>query len=123
MSELPEPTSEQCSNHSRIEHDGLVYFACWYPQMGGYVGKCLVRGGGPDSCFDCYVWHDGEFPFGEGSYSGRTNPIVVHHCLADQFINFGQWVKSLPDEDEAYGSSDEPAYPATLEERLARVRR
>lgn len=65
-------------------------FACWYPQMGGYVGKCVVEPmGGPDDCFEAFVWHDGEFPFST-EYGDRV--AVLHHCSAAQFVKFGQGI-------------------------------
>lgn len=105
MSNCPtEPTSEQCGSNAEIRWTGTigeeVGFACWYPQMGGYGGKCVVSPGGSDpvnrakdaadQCFDVYVWHDGEFPFG-----AEQNPAVLHHCLAQQFINFGETVNRI----------------------------
>ncbi len=97
----PCPTDEQIAANAPIRwHDGFKAregFACWYPQMGGYVGRCVVvleptSGPPPDEpCFTAYVWHDGEFPFtGE---SGRK-PVVLHHCGADQFVDFGELVAS-----------------------------
>ena len=50
-----------------------------------------------NSCFEAYIWHDGEFPF-EGD-SG-TPPVHIHHCDADQFIEFGKFVAKLIEEDE-----------------------
>src|SRR4051812_22027623 len=95
MSNWPyEPTSDECSKRTAVEwvdNSGTVRkgFACWYPQMGGYVGKCVVElGDKVDDCFEAYVWHDGEFPFGD---DGST-PVCLHHCAAQQFINFGQHV-------------------------------
>jgi hypothetical protein len=96
----PEPTPEQCSTHARIEHGGHTYFACWYPQMGGYVGKCLVLVYTSQDepverpCFDAYVWHDGEFPFSDARGTS-LKPARLHHCGADQFIEFGQHVQSF----------------------------
>jgi hypothetical protein len=98
MSEHPyEPSPEQCSRGAKLAvgKDGVGY-ACWYPQMGGYVGKAIVvpdPGGDPDSCFDVYVWHDGEFPFdGDDDVRGGP-PRALHHCSAEQFIEFGQFVQ------------------------------
>jgi len=59
--------------------------ATWYPQMGGYCGKCIVVPIG--DCFDAYVWHDGDFPF-----SGDAPPTFLHHCDPQQFIRFGTGV-------------------------------
>ncbi len=107
---IPEPTTEQCSRNERTElSDGRVGYAGWYPQMGGYVGKCIVvpvpaTGG---MCFDVYVWHNGEFPFrGEGDPA--VQPIELHHCMASQFIDFGEWLETLErdareDEEERSG--------------------
>jgi hypothetical protein len=90
---LREPTIAECSAHAPIGPG----FAGWYPQMGGYVGRAVVvpRGG----CFEAYVWHDGMFPFGEDS--GPYPPAHIHHCMAQQFIDFGEWVASLPGMDDA----------------------
>jgi hypothetical protein len=61
--------------------------------MGGYVGRCVVllggsvdQNGNPGGCFDAFVWHDGDFPFGDYA------PIELHHCDPEQFIQFGQAV-------------------------------
>ena len=74
--------------------DGCM--AAWYPQMGGYVAKCWVRFGCYDGDpptnipgFDVVVWHDGEWPFGEDDDRVRV-PAHLHHCGADQFIEFGE---------------------------------
>jgi len=67
--------------------------ACWYPQMGGFTSCCVVVTSGADSCFSAYVWHDGEFPFDDGSESGPVRHI--HHCMAEQFVNFGELVLKL----------------------------
>lgn len=98
MSHPPEPTSEQCEQRARVEHEGRVYHACWYPQMGGYGSKCLVEKGesqDEDGCFEAWVWHDGEFPFSAGD-AHPHGPARLHHCSAEQFVEFGQWVTSLP---------------------------
>lgn len=81
-----EPTVEQCTANETFEANGQRWLATWYPQMGGYGAKCLVRlehGG----CFDAYVWHDGEWPF-SGETDGRS-PVLIHHCQTEQFIRFG----------------------------------
>lgn len=94
-----EPTGEQCSARHRYElPDGKQAMACWYPQMGGFVGKCVVvfwpllgaddEGG----CFEAHVWHDGEFPFGDRGGNPRA-PRVLHHCDAGQFVAFGEAVE------------------------------
>ena len=82
-----EPTSDECSASAVVEHDGCQWLAAWYPQMGGYTSRCWVQINGRGSindCFDCYVWHDGEFPFGDGQA-----PAELHHCDARQFVKFG----------------------------------
>lgn len=87
-----EPSTEECESRTEIEPGR---FACWYPQMvGGYSGKAVVEI--VSECFDCYVWHDGEFPFTEDS-SGGCGPFRLHHCGADQFIEFGEFVEGLMD--------------------------
>src|SRR3990167_6716014 len=89
-----EPTPEECETNARIVIDGRSFVADWYPQMGGYVGKCLIEK--VDGCFDVYVWHDGEFAF---SGEGGRNPVELHHCSAEQFIAFGELLARIGDED------------------------
>ncbi len=85
------PTAEECSDHATVEYDGISGTACWYPQMGGYIARAIVV---PDhGCFDVMIWHDGEFPF-KGEDPDQP-PVRLHHCDADQFIEFGEFVKSL----------------------------
>ena len=37
------PTPEQCSARDLVyEDDKLRGYACWYPQMGGYVGRAIA---------------------------------------------------------------------------------
>ncbi len=90
----PQPTSEQCSANAPIAWQGRTVYACWYPQMGGYVGRAVIDPAGPgdivdedntDGCFDVWVWHDGEFPF-----DGPRRPAQLHHCSGEQFIRFGE---------------------------------
>jgi len=92
-----EPTSEQCENNERMKDvNHRPAYACWYPQMGGYVGKCVVvlgnTNGKRDDCFDVYIWHDGEFPF---SGEGVGCPVELHHCMPSQFVTFGKLVLLL----------------------------
>ena len=88
-----EPTGDQCNKVEKVfETDDSVGYAMWYPQMGGYSGKCVAvafKNSEDDKCFDCYVWHDGEFPFGD------NEPVRMHHCNAYQFIDFGNKILSL----------------------------
>jgi len=92
----PEPGADDCSAHRQGTWNGSPTIALWYPQMGGYSGKCVVVGGEnppneadrSDACFDCYVWHDGEFPF----HDSDGPPVRLHHCMADQFKLFGDLV-------------------------------
>lgn len=88
------PTTDQCSSHTPVDGG----FACWYPQMGGYVGKAIVYPL-PSGCFDVLIWHDGEFPFDplneDGDISDSRGPIELHHCDPQQFVDFGNWVASL----------------------------
>ena len=89
-----EPTPDECSNHSQIASN---QWACWYPQMGGYVGRAIaiVDNSG---CIDVWVWHNGEFPF-SGEYprfDEDRSPVCIHHCDPEQFISFGGFLNSLP---------------------------
>jgi hypothetical protein len=88
------PTPEQCSNHEVVsENEHYIYKAIWYPQMGGYVGRALVEINKEydlGNCFDVYVWHDGEFPFG-----GEQEPARLHHCDYKQFVLFGLTIRKF----------------------------
>lgn len=97
--ELTEPTSEQCFNKQCINlGDGRTAYACWYPQMGGYVAHALaIRDQG---CTDVYVWHDGDFPFSTDHFGVDHNPRKLHHCDGQQFVAFGQFLTWLESEDE-----------------------
>jgi hypothetical protein len=87
------PTPAECTAGTTWElSETRRAMACWYPQMGGYGAICVVTFSPTgvrkhNDCFDAYVWHDGEFPFGDG------NPRELHHCLASQFIEFGKTVE------------------------------
>lgn len=105
MSEPTLPTGDQCNDHEQVfETDEKVGYAIWYPQMGGYVGKAVAvmekrwTEDGDDllcpGCIDVYVWHDGDFPFGQDRNDGRV-PIRIHHCDPEQFVEFGQTLARL----------------------------
>ena len=98
---LREPTGDQCNSNEKIgvSSDGHWHlYACWYPQMGGYCGAAIIAvepGARPGSCFEVYVWHDGEFPFNDDDDMGRGPVRHLHHCMAEQFINFGETVLKI----------------------------
>jgi hypothetical protein len=51
---LPEPSYEEASERKIVEHNGVKYLATYYPSMGGYAGKCLVRLSAElNGCIDC----------------------------------------------------------------------
>lgn len=83
----PLPPSDDCKNRIRSTWHGLPTLACFYPQMGGYHGKCVVVPAG--DCFDVYIWHDGDFPFGD------SEPAVLHHCNPEQFVDFGNAIDAF----------------------------
>jgi len=89
-----EPTGGQCRDRAFLISTGdAEWWACWYPQMGGYCGKCIVilskTGCVSNTCFEVVVWHNGDFPF-----SGES-PAHLHHCDPQQFIDFGNTVANL----------------------------
>jgi hypothetical protein len=97
--EVREPTGEECSQRADIDGIGQ---ACWYPQMGGYVAKCVIVSLG--HCFDAFVWHDGTFPFDSKQVcdaewgDGKTRqPAKIHHCDPAQFMQFGEEVQEYID--------------------------
>jgi hypothetical protein len=83
-----EPTAEECTAKARViafeTLDGIKRYgyACWYPQMGGYGGRCVVVFDEPQ----------GEFPFGPDT---EDNPREIHHCAAEQFVRFGEAVAAM----------------------------
>ena len=101
---LEAPSAEQCSEKQLVYEDLYkVGYACWYPQMGGYVAKAValfdkswketetsVTGG----CIDVFVWHDGEFPFSDSS------PTELHHCSGKQFIEFGKFLETINEQNK-----------------------
>jgi hypothetical protein len=92
---LTPPTAEQCAANAEIPGDIQTGYACWYPQVGGYVGKAIAFPAG--GCVDVYVWHDGHFPF-DGrcqNCSEERQPVEVHHCAPDQFVAFGQFLAGI----------------------------
>lgn len=82
------------AEQSRVVKDGSkVRFWTYYPQMGGYHGKAVVTfdlttncTDDVSGCFDASVFHDGDFPFDE---AGGRSPARIHHCSAEQFVDFG----------------------------------
>jgi hypothetical protein len=99
---MREPTWDQCTANDKVyDGDGVVGYAIWYPQMGGYVGKAIAvmdkewveyKGGSrKGGCIDVFVWHNGEFPFGEED----DNPREIHLCDPEQFIVFGEKLSEL----------------------------
>lgn len=95
--EPKEPTGDQCDCHEQVfEADDKVGYAIWYPQMGGYIGKAVAvmdkqwTENAAGGCIDVYVWHDGDFPFHDGE-----DPVCLHHCSPEQFIEFGETLTRL----------------------------
>lgn len=101
----PEPTSEQCDACARLGNfNSKPSYACWYPQMGGYVGKAVVVVDSP--CFEAWVWHNGEFPF-SGEYEHMVSPTRLHHCDPTQFTGFGTFVATKQHEHFPEDKDDE----------------
>jgi hypothetical protein len=91
--------------------DGFEFWTYGYPQLGGYCAKSRVTfeptSGSSElepGCFHVEVWHDGDFPFSEKRQAPVTlncpvceftwtdiqpKPAHLHHCAAEQFIDFG----------------------------------
>lgn len=104
--DIAEPTTDQCSAHEVITlPDGQQAVAGWYPQMGGYSGRCLIV---PDlespGSVDVYVWHNGDFPFkgydADEYFPGEPvrSPSRLHHCDPDQFVGFGKFCEHVVDQ-------------------------
>ena len=94
-----EPTGDECNTNALIyESEAYRYYAIWYPQMGGYVGKAVAACSKkePGGCIDVWVWHDGDFPFtGDGSLRSDGSPTELHHCNPEQFVQFGKKLMKL----------------------------
>jgi len=96
-----EPTGDECNRNAIVfESDDTIGYAIWYPQMGGYAGRAVAMmdkqwvetdHGATGGCIDVFVWHDGDFPFGEGE------PRVIHHCDPQAFMEFGKTLTELND--------------------------
>lgn len=105
MTPPPTPT------HKVEPCEGGFGLTTYYPQMGGYFGICRVTFDAETSsnqpepgCFNVDIWHDGQFPF-TGERRGRLQgqcevcthpyeyeaaaPSHLHHCGAEQFVEFG----------------------------------
>lgn len=101
INSIKEPTYDEIRDNRVVaEDEHEIARACWYPQMGGYVGKCVVITSKVSyddhpPCFTALVWHDGEFPFGSYNLPGEPCPRVLHHCSAEQFVTFGNFVTKL----------------------------
>lgn len=99
------PNPQECSSNAAVrpppEHDGRRAFAAWYPQMGGHTGRCIVvleepPKGADHGCFDVYIWHDGQSAFdSRDDWGDYRPPTRLHHCSAQQFIDFGNLVNRL----------------------------
>jgi hypothetical protein len=61
--------------------------------MGGYVGKAVAANDG--GCIELWVWHDGTFPFTDEGQPDARPPVQLHHCVPEQFIEFGEFLASL----------------------------
>lgn len=103
------PTSEECQTNAQIpltdpHRPTQRGYACWYPQMGGYGGKCVVvldepQNGADHACFEAFVWHNGQFPFeDEDRWGDATSPAQLHHCDAQQFVKFGNLIQQLAEQ-------------------------
>jgi hypothetical protein len=94
--EPSEPTAEQCSATASVPVPPGGR-ACWYPSVGGYAGKA-VAGVDEDGGVNVWVWHDGQFPFrslDDQDEEPPRSPVLLHHCIPVDFIQFGQSLEGL----------------------------
>ena len=96
MSEIPEPTADDCTQMADLPlPDGRTATALWWPQMGGYVGRCLAALD-DDGCIDLWVWHDGEFPFpGLHDRLWGRQPVELHVDDPEDFVRFGNQLNTI----------------------------
>lgn len=100
IDEPREPTSDECNAQAQIaDHE----WAFWWPSMGGYVGRAVVRTAEGEDCVEVFVWHDGSFPFtgDDVLWPGEKprSPTHLHMCSPDDFIRVGEFFNSLPEDD------------------------
>ena len=97
VSELTEPTDEQCNENAVLLRDGpRLAFAAWYPKISGGAAKAIVYFyrtslDSDDECFDVLLWHHGKSPFRVDD----SGFISIHHCAASDFVFFGSKVISM----------------------------
>lgn len=84
------PSASECSSNAEIDGGR----ACWYPSMGGYAARAVAvpdrADNGEAPCWSIYVWHDGDFPFGDD-----RPPRELHHCDPGDFVRFGRLIDSF----------------------------
>jgi hypothetical protein len=88
-----QPTTEEIRKCAAFEDNELgSWYAMYSPSVGGYVGVAAVfiYHNVDNTCFEVAVWHDGEF-----GTEANEPPAQFHCCSAEQFIEFGQKVRSL----------------------------
>jgi hypothetical protein len=93
MKPTRQPTTEEIRKCAAFETNEIgTWYAMYSPQFGGYVGVAAVfiYHNHENTCFEVAVWHDGEFCTEEDDL-----PAQFHCCSAEQFIQFGQKVRSL----------------------------
>lgn len=88
----PCPTPVECHLHERVERDGRVFVACYWPEaQDGETG--LARAWisprtenevvDPPRDFDAWVWREGE-----------TEPRSIVGCSSEDFVAFAAWLSS-----------------------------
>jgi hypothetical protein len=103
----PEPTSDEVVLGATVNlPDGRWARACWFPSIGGYVGKALVIPSQVEGecCTEVWVWHNGQFPFSGQcpACSSECSPVLLHVHGGQDFIAFGE----LVDECESATGTD-----------------
>jgi hypothetical protein len=83
----PLPTADECSAKAQV---GEHLWAFWWPSMGGYVVRAVVRSVPDDCCQEIWIWHDGEFP-----YDDRP-PVRITSCDPGGWVRMGEFLGGLP---------------------------
>lgn len=88
---IEEPLPEECTAKKVLHEDEYrISIAAWYPQVDGYFSKAVVRiDRDEDGCFDVHLWPD------------EKPPTSAHHCSAQQFIDFGNFIKSFQNQGDS----------------------
>lgn len=109
------PTPEQCDTRAQV---GDHLWAFWWPSMGGYAGRAVVRSAPDDCCQTIWLWHDGEFP-------NDDHPKRFTIDDPGELVSAGEFLSTLPgpDADEHAAAPDRYMMATTAIHKLGDLSR